>query len=257
MAPFVKGMRRTGRALGAVRDLDVFFEKIRRYLDALPPERQGELDALLAVWTRQRDWAREEMLSYLNSDRYAHFVQRFGEFLQTPGAGARPTLSEQGPPVPHRVRHIVPITLYRRLAEVRAYGEWLTGADVPLGRYHQLRIASKGLRYTLEFFREVLGPQAKDLIGEVKGLQDLLGDLNDAVVACNLLRDFLTWGTWGHDPERASFTSSMIVSPGAAAYLACRQAELQQLIQAFPNTWERFHSAQFSQWTAQAVAAIR
>ncbi|MEJ2326812.1 MAG: CHAD domain-containing protein, partial [Chromatiaceae bacterium] len=35
MKVFLKGLRRTGRALGAVRDLDVFWEKTQHYLEKL------------------------------------------------------------------------------------------------------------------------------------------------------------------------------------------------------------------------------
>lgn len=254
--PYLKGLRRTGRLLGAVRDLDVFYEKTRSYLDTLPAERRSELDPLLEVWRAQRDQARAAMLAYLDSPRYARFVEQFGEFLSTPGAGALPTVAAGGEPLPHRLRHVVPVALYRRLAEVRAFDEWLTGTNVPLSRYHQLRIASKGLRYALEYFREILGPTAKSLIDAVKGLQDLLGDMNDAVVACNLLRDYLTWGTWGHRPDQNDFADSMIVSPGAAAYLAYRQTELQGLLARFPEVWATFHGPEFGRWLADAVAEL-
>jgi CHAD domain-containing protein len=256
MQPFQKGLRRTGRMLGAVRDLDVFHEKTQVYLASLPPERQSELGPLLEVWHTERTRARSAMVTYLDSERYRRFAAQFDEFVHTPGAGALPTMSEQGEPVPHRLRHVVPGAVYRRLAEVRSFDEWLAAPDVPLSRYHQLRIASKGLRYALEYFREILGPSAKSLIDAVKGLQDLLGDVNDAVVACNLLRDYLTWGTWGHSPEQAGFADSMIVSPGAAAYLAYRQSELQILLQRFPEVWAVFHGQQFSRWLADAVAEL-
>ena len=122
-------------------------------------------------------------------------------------------------------------------------------------RYHQLRIASKGLRYTIEYFREVLSPEAKTLIEDVKSLQDNLGDLNDAVVACNLLRDFLTWGTWGQDPERGGAVE-LIVAPGVTAYLTFRQLELQQLVRQFPSVWERIRSPQFAKTASASISGL-
>jgi CHAD domain-containing protein len=260
MAPFVKGLRRTGRALGAVRDLDVFWEKTQAYLDGLPPEQQSGLHPLRVVWEAERERARERMLAYLDSDRYARFAERFNEFLQTPGAGALPVLTEEGEPLPHRLRHVVPVAVYQRLAAVRAYDEWVTGPDVPLERLHQLRIAAKGLRYTMEYFREVLGPEAKSAIDEVKKLQDHLGDLQDAVVASNLLRDFLTWGTWGHrelEGKRVALPTQPIVAPGVAAYLTARQVELQHLLDTFPQAWSRIQNPQFTQLVAAALAPLQ
>ncbi|MBN1979874.1 MAG: CHAD domain-containing protein [Anaerolineae bacterium] len=258
MRVFLKGLKRTGRTLGAVRDLDVFWEKTQHYLDTLPPERQSELEPLRVVWEAERERDRAKMVAYLDSARYVQFKEKFGEFLQTPGAGELPPFSETGEPAPHRLRHVVPVLVYQRLAAVRAYGEWVTGENVPLERLHQLRIASKGLRYTLEYFQEILGAEAKDAIKEIKGLQDHLGNLQDAVVASNLLRDFMTWGTWGHTQAKEGVTlpSEPIVAPGVAVYLAARQVELQQLVDAFPQTWERIQSADFGRLVAAALSPL-
>jgi inorganic triphosphatase YgiF len=86
MRPFAKGLRRAGGTLGAVRDLDVFHDKMQAYLDTLPAERKVELNPLLAAWQAQREQARQEMIAYLDSARYVHFKEQFSEFLQTPGA---------------------------------------------------------------------------------------------------------------------------------------------------------------------------
>lgn len=257
--PIIKGLRRTGRILGAVRDLDVFWEKTQHYLDALPPEQPVDLGPLRAVWEVQRKTARERMLDYLDSGRYVRFKNEFGEFLQSPGAGALPVISPQGEPLPHRLGHVVPVAVYQGLAVVRAYDEWVTQPDAPLERFHQLRIAAKGLRYTLEFFREVLGPEANTSIDEIKAVQDHLGDLQDAVVASQLLRDFLTWGTWGRgqpDTKRAPAPVKPVIAPGVATYLAARQAELQHLLQTFPQIWARVQSPEFSQSVVAAVSPL-
>ncbi len=93
-----------------------------------------------------------------------------------------------GEPRPYRVRHVAPLVIYERLAAVRAYDEWVSIPNPPLERLHALRIACKRLRYTLEFFREVLGPDTRSLIKEIVTMQDHLGDLQDAVVASDILK---------------------------------------------------------------------
>lgn len=257
MRPFLKGMRRTGRALGAVRDLDVFQEKVQRYLQTLPASRRQDLDPLLASWEAQREEARKRMVAYLDSERYVRFKEGFAEFLEKPGAGGLPVLLEGGEPVPYELRHVVPLVVYERVAAVRAYEPWMDSPQIPLERLHQLRIASKALRYALEFFREVLGGEAKGLIDTIKMVQDHLGDLQDAVVACNLLRDFLTWGTWGHDEsQRATWPSEPIVVPGVATYLAVRQTEIQELVGGFLLVWSEVQSVGFHQQLEGALAAL-
>jgi CHAD domain-containing protein len=148
--------------------------------------------------------------------------------------------------------------VYERLSEVRAYNEWVTGPEVPLERLHQLRIAIKRLRYTLEYFVEVLGPEAEWVIEECKALQDHLGDLQDAGVASNLLRDFLIWGTWGQSgfKKKPSWPTEPIVAPGVASYLADKQSEIQRLVNAFPDAWARFQSSEFREAVAAAMTML-
>ncbi len=256
-ALYEKGLKRTGGMLGAVRDLDVFRQKILDYRDALPEARQGGLDPLLAVLEARREAARQEMIDYLDGKKYARVRERFGEFVETEGLGSLP-ITQDGEPQPYRVRHIAPVAIYERLAAVRAYDEWVAVPNPPVTRLHALRIACKRLRYSLEFFREVLGPETKGLINQVVEMQDHLGELQDAVVASGILRDFLVWGTWGHETAAQSLSdlSTPVIAPGVAAYLAVKQAELQHLLDTFPPLWQQFHGGGLSRAVAAAISVL-
>lgn len=52
---------------------------------------------------------------------------------------------------------------------------------------HRMRLAGKRLRYTLELFRPCYGPGLEVRLAALKELQDILGDLNDAVTSGALL----------------------------------------------------------------------
>jgi hypothetical protein len=56
---------------------------------------------------------------------------------------------------------------------------------------HQLRLASKRLRYTLELFRPCYPAGLEDRIRALKKLQDWLGEVNDAVASGRLLHGAL------------------------------------------------------------------
>lgn len=244
-----KGLRQTGRMLGNVRDLDVFLEKAGHYLETLPESERHGLDPLLSHWQDQQQAARQDMIKYLDSRSYAGFKARFFEFVTTPGAGTRPL--ETDPPEPGLVNQIAPVLLYQRLAETRAFGPLLPTASIE--QFHTLRIECKKLRYTLEFFREVLGPEAKTLIEAIKTLQDHLGDLNDAQVATGILRDFLA--AW--DGLQADMPVSERPQPEAVvAYLSYRYAERQQLMQSFNTAWEQFSQPDLRRSLAQAVSVL-
>jgi CHAD domain-containing protein len=245
LKPFLKGLKRTGGALGSVRDLDVFMEKAQRYLDGLPEEERSSLDPLLDNWRRQREAARAQMLEYLDARKYQQFVRGFGQFLLTEGAGALPVPADK--PLPYRVCHVVPALIYDRYQVVRGYETVIEGA--PIETLHALRIDCKRLRYSLEFFREVLGLEAGDVIKEVVVIQDHLGNLHDADVACSLLVGFLD--QWARAEQRERINVS-----GVTSYLVAKQNELRGLIESFPEAWQHFNRPDVRHKLALAVSVL-
>jgi len=245
--PHLKGLRATGRALGRVRDLDVFMEKAQRYLETLPEDERSGLDPLLEAWRQERQKGREEMLAHLNGEDYAAFKRRFLTFLTTPGEGAR----KAAPPAPLLVREVLPVLAYTRLGAVRAFAPVLDSATIE--QLHALRIEIKKLRYTLEFFREVLGGEARGLIEEIKVLQDHLGDLNDADVACQILRDFLD--EWENRQLMVPIDERDDPEP-IVAYLATRHAERHRLVVTFRDAWARFDRPEVRARFAAAVSVL-
>ena len=67
---------------------------------------------------------------------------------------------------------------------------WAADVDVPyeVRGLHNLRIAAKRLRYTLEIFEDVLPPTSQSIADELSQIQDELGALHDADVMIALLR---------------------------------------------------------------------
>jgi CHAD domain-containing protein len=237
LKPLLQGLRRTGRTLGAVRDLDVLLEKAHVYAATLPAEQVGGLDPLLAHWTALRETAREALLAYLDGAAYHRFCADFGAFAATPGAGAPPP--PVGEPIPHQVRHVVPRLIQAHYESVRAYEAVI--ADAPLTTYHQLRIQCKALRYALEFFRDVLGSETPELIKQVTAMQDLLGALQDAHVAAGLLTEFL---------DRAG------PLPAVASYLAAQHTSQAELLGRFPAPWSALIGLDFRKALGLAAAAL-
>ena len=67
---------------------------------------------------------------------------------------------------------------------------WARYVDNPynIRELHDLRIAAKRLRYTLEIFEEVLPEASKSIVKELTQIQDELGALHDSDVMIALLR---------------------------------------------------------------------
>lgn len=246
---YLKGLRATGRALGQVRDLDVFMEKASAYLETLEADHQHDLDLLLKAWENQRSEARIQMLEYLDSPAYDEFIHKFNIFLHTPGAGVRSAVVDQ--PIPTLVCELAPVLIYTRFSEVRAFDAFL--AEATIEQLHALRIEFKKLRYTVEYFREVLGKSAQDVITDIKRVQDHLGDLNDAQVATQILRAFID--QWEPRLEAMPIHERPNLEP-LVQYLAARHAERHQLMNTFPNTWKYINRSRFRRNLAQSVAVL-
>lgn len=255
LKPYLEGLKITLSALSDVRDLDVFREKAEEYLKKLPTENEHDLDPLFTVLSEERKKARKNMTTYLKSERYANFKKDFSDILAVSESWALPTTTTKHDALPHRVRNVLPSILYARFADIGAYSEWVEGQHVSIERLHRLRIASKGLRYTLEFFGEVLGKEADIMIKEVTALQDHLGDLHDAVVAIDLMESYLQTGDWNLS-EGKKYSEKKEVSEdlkGVKAYKAYREEELQTLLDTFPEAWAKVQSNEFRKRIENAI----
>jgi len=95
-----------------------------------------------------------------------------------PVAGLRPraTLLENA-------RAIIAVRVAEMFSFADAIGDPARDEDL-----HNMRIAAKRLRYTLEMFRVCLGPDGPALIDRVKEIQDRIGVIHDADVLVEVVR---------------------------------------------------------------------
>jgi CHAD domain-containing protein len=247
--PLLKGMRKTGQALGSVRDIDVFIEKAKIYIQIQLEGNEGELRALTDTWKSQREQNRTKMLLYLNSEIYRNFKQQFFSFVSKEGAGIRKT--DEGLMDHGQIRYIAPVIIYSRLAAVREFEPFIENASIQ--QLHALRIEFKKFRYTLEFFREILGKEINKVIGELKNVQDYLGNLHDAQVATQILRDFLS--QWDANQDGLPVNERRSPDP-LIAYLSSKYRERQELFEGFQPVWDRFNRAEIRQMIALSVGVL-
>ena len=108
---------------------------------------------------------------------------------------------------------------------------------------HQLRIAARQFRYTLEAYRDLLDPRATPaLMARLVRLQDLVGELNDADVAAHETYDWLA--THPNAP------------PGVAAYWAELEKSVDRLSRAVTPAARGVMGITFRRLLGRAVAAI-
>jgi CHAD domain-containing protein len=235
------GLRDIAQRLGAVRDLDVQLEGADGYRADLAVAEQRAVEPLLAEWRQHRDDARVLLIRDLDSPDYGRFIDDYLDFVRTEGAAASPV----GAASPHRVRDTAPSRIWAAYEQVRAYEPVLRWADVPT--LHELRIASKWLRYSLEFVQETLGDDSLPLIEKVTNLQDHLGLMNDADVSASMARTFLV--------EHAS-QLSQLESAAIGRYLVDREREVVRLRRGIGTPWRSVAGATFRRSLGRVVAGL-
>jgi CHAD domain-containing protein/adenylate cyclase class IV len=234
-------LREVARRLGAVRDLDVLIEAGEAYLATQPRAEQRAAAPLFDAWREQRDDARVLLIRELESDAYRSWVDDFRDFVRNDGAGAAGVV----PTAPHRIRDRAASQIWTAYEQVRAYEPVLRWADV--ATLHELRIAAKWLRYTIEFVRECLGPDAATLISRVTAMQDHLGLLHDADVAASMARAFLV--------ERSG-RLSQAESAAIGRYLVDREREVARLRRTVGPIWRGVGGLAFRRGLGRAVAVL-
>jgi len=235
------GLREIARRLGAVRDLDVQLEAADAYRADLSAGEGRALEPLLAAWRQHRDDARTLLLRELDSPGYGRFIDDYVDFVRTEGAA----VTTVAPTQPHLIRDTAPSRIWSAYEGVRTYEPVLRWADV--ATLHELRIASKWLRYSLEFVHEPLGDGALPLIARVTALQDHLGLMNDADVAASMARTFLVEHAAGLSPTE---------SAAIGRYLVDREREVARLRRTIGVSWRGVAGAGFRRALGRSVAGL-
>ncbi len=197
--PAFADLRRLGRRLGAVRDLDVALENLAEFRAGLPAAEQTDVYKLEEFVQARRAAARAALLEWLDGPQHAATLTAFIKFTRSPGKGVKRSVAKLAAPAPLQVRHVMPGVIMARFARVRAYEPLVEAeTEAPAEQMHALRIECKYLRYSLEFSRHLLGKEGEALIDQLKRMQDHLGAFNDTFVERGRL---LAWQKDGLDEK--------------------------------------------------------
>ncbi|MCX5198190.1 CYTH and CHAD domain-containing protein [Streptomyces sp. NBC_00249] len=189
--PLREELRWLAAELGADRDREVLFERLRAGLAELPRGlRLGPVTSRLRTWnTTRRSSTRRRAVAALDSARYLALLDALDALLADPPlrpAAARPAART----LPKAV-----LRDWDRLADRVGTALALDpGEDRDLA-LHEARKAAKRARYAAEAAAPALGNPARRLARAAKGVQTLLGDHRDGVVARTALHGLAVQAT--------------------------------------------------------------
>ena len=167
-----------GAELGTVRDDDVLLERLRHQSALLPATDTRAATALLRRLEGEREVARQELLAALDGRRYLRLLDDLA------AASADPPVVEEAGVL---ARKALPAIVRRPWKHLQKAVDALD-AHPEDEALHDVRIRAKRARYAAEAAAPVLGKPAARFAKAVAGLQTVLGDLQDAVVAEDWLR---------------------------------------------------------------------
>jgi hypothetical protein len=153
-----------------------------------------------------------------------------------------------------------------RLDEMLSFGVHV-GDPTKIEEIHNLRIAAKRLRYTLEMFRFAFPKDLGDLISEVKEVQEHIGNMRDADVMIERvtgiieqenrhrserLQEIAQATSRGTHAQRHQRIRSAVNAPKAArdevalyTLIAHRAGDRDEAYRHFLEVWERFEATDF------------
>jgi CHAD domain-containing protein len=192
-----------GSVLGEVRDLDV----LQKYLET--SRRSGLADTegttvLLSRLGGQRETAGRALAQALTSERYLMLLDKLDAAAINPpvlghGTAGGRRIDPAGPAA-HDLPRLVRKEWKKLQASIRR-----SDADPTDHNLHRVRIRAKQIRYASELAEPVVGRYARRTAKMAKGVQNLIGEHQDAVVADDWLRAQLDGGT-----ARAHFASGQL-----------------------------------------------
>ena len=219
-------LRWVAAALGKVRDLDVYHAELAHYAEGMPTSLAGQdRDYQRHLEVRWRK-ARKRLLACLGSRRYERLKARFAQFLGR-GPSQRVMKTFGAITVGAAARRLIG----KRYKSVLRDGRAVTPAS-SAESLHDLRIQGKRLRYLFEFFDPVYGKAFRPEIRDLRKLQDVLGEFQDACVAAQNLRKYVQ-GMPSRDRERGQLIAVGHVNSGQVRQEAIRWDDL-------PLAWMKF-----------------
>jgi CHAD domain-containing protein len=169
-----------GRALGTTRDADVMLGNFRERVNELPERDRGPAQALLDRLSTERQEALNALQQMLDGRRYRLLLDALVE------AVADPRFADDAD-VDAKAADAVPALVAKPWKKLRKEVRGLD--DEPANEaLHQVRIRAKRARYASEAATPAIGGDAESLADMLSDLQDVLGELQDAVVAEHWLR---------------------------------------------------------------------
>jgi CHAD domain-containing protein len=224
-----------GTVLGEARDAEVLGSHLQDMLRETPTEQvMGPVQARVqGHFASARGQARTALLAALDSRRYLSLLDQIDSLLAEPPlipAAARPAKA---------VLPAATLRTYRQAARrMRRAGRRHAAARQPRNvSLHQARKAAKRARYAGEAMAPALGKKARRFAKQMKQVQSVLGEHQDAVIASRAAREL---GVSAHLAGESAFTYGLLHERAI-----CDTKQIQARAR---RTWRQARRRRYRRW---------
>lgn len=171
--------------LGAPRDAEVLAERLGAALDELPQSQlsAGVRDRLTATLAAEHRAAHAELVTSMDAERYDRLHTALAGLLNNPPGAKRASLMAVD---------VLPAMQAAAMHRVDLMAEQAESDPDDLVHWHEVRKASKAARYGAESLTDAFGEPAERLAKAWEAVTEAFGEVQDTVVAEELLQRFTT-----------------------------------------------------------------
>jgi CHAD domain-containing protein len=184
MRPIRRDLSGLAEAIGIVRDLDLRVADLARWSGERGEASVAAVRPLADTWAGERARAAAALAAQIQTRRHHRLIVRLVDLVNPP-----PGAERDDDDVAYSIGDRTASRLWAAYEDVRAYARVVRWAD--LETLHELRIAAKRLRDSLDLLGDILGPERGWLAERLVALQDHLGTTNDVAVTGRAVRTFL------------------------------------------------------------------
>ncbi|MCW6009144.1 CYTH and CHAD domain-containing protein [Micromonospora sp. CPCC 205371] len=221
--------------LGAARDAEVLRARLRKTAerDPLSPPDEAAIAHIDEALAARHEEALTALDEALRSDRYVKLVD------DLVAATVAPRLTPQAD---GRATEVLPRLVSRPWHQLAYGAKGVDGAadldpNAPDEKWHAVRINGKKARYAVEAVAGVLGGAAPDLAKALAGVQDLLGEHQDAATAAD---------TWLDIAAASPADHALAVTAGRL--FERERAAIRTVRAEFPEAWRKAAKPRKTAW---------
>lgn len=192
---WMEELRKITQSLGEARDTDVQIDFLKSFIkrnrkgkggpaDEIAVPLTREMEVFLTALTRRRAKLQKRVVTALDAFQKSGVLEEMQSAFTALSSGTRQAprrAAAAGVPAVAAER------IGRRLDTLLGYEPYLSDPDA-IAEHHQMRIAGKKLRYTIEVYSPVYRLGLDKFLVRVKKVQEILGDIHD----CDVWIDTLT-----------------------------------------------------------------